>query len=216
MSIVNNRLLIMVELLILAVVIPTIVIAYKLAPKLLLFLWLTTIYCIVIYSFIASPNWREVWNWRAVTKDNLNPILIRWLIVTLLLLIFTWGLFPEKLFQIQRERPHVLAVILFAYPILSALPQEFIFCTYFFKRYQRFFGSGQMMLLASAIVFAYAHVLFINWVAPLLSLCAGLIFAHTYQTRQSLALVTIEHALYGNSLFFIGLGWFFWGGSVRG
>jgi len=28
-------------------------------------------------------------------------------------------------------------------------------------------------------------------------------------------LVSIEHALYGNTLFFLGLGWFFWGGSVN-
>ena len=113
-----------------------------------------------------------------------------------------------------RERPEILPYILVLYPILSAIPQEFIFCTFFFERYRRFFGDNWTMLLMSALVFAYAHVLYINWVAPVLGFCAGLIFAYTYLKTRSLALVSIEHALYGNMLFTTGLGWFFWGGSV--
>ena len=71
------------------------------------------------------------------------------------------------------------------------------------------------MIWASAIVFAYAHILFINPVAPVLSLLAGYFFASTYAKYKSLALVTIEHALYGNMIFTLGLGYYFWGGSVR-
>ena len=44
---------------------------------------------------------------------------------------------------------------------------------------------------------------------------AGLIFASTYAKSKSLALVTIEHGLYGNFLFFIGLGWYFYGGAIN-
>jgi hypothetical protein len=65
------------------------------------------------------------------------------------------------------------------------------------------------------VTFAYVHVLFINWVAPPLSLIAGYIFATTYARTRSLSLVTFEHGLYGNSIFLIGLGWFFWGGSIQ-
>jgi membrane protease YdiL (CAAX protease family) len=101
------------------------------------------------------------------------------------------------------------------YPVLSALPQEFIFCTFFFWRYADFFKSERAMILASAVVFAYAHVLFINWVAPVLGFIAGLIFARTYAQSRSLALVTIEHGLYGNAVFLIGLGWYFFHGAVQ-
>jgi len=100
------------------------------------------------------------------------------------------------------------------YPILSALPQEFIFCSFFFERYKKFFPNEKVMIVASAVVFAFAHVLFINWVAPVLSFIAGLIFAMTYAKTKSLALVTIEHGLYGNVLFLVGLGWYFYGGAV--
>jgi uncharacterized protein len=100
------------------------------------------------------------------------------------------------------------------YPILSALPQEIIFCSFFFKRYEPFFKSDRAMIIASALIFAYAHVLFINWIAPFLSLIAGFIFAGTFARTRSLALVTIEHGLYGNFIFFVGLGWYFYGGAV--
>ncbi len=71
------------------------------------------------------------------------------------------------------------------------------------------------MMIASAVMFAYAHLLYINPVAPTLSLLGGLIFASTYLKTKSLALVTIEHGLYGNVLFLIGLGYYFYGGNVH-
>lgn len=178
------------------------------------FLWLTSLYCLIIFAFIKTQSWKEVWNWSAVTRETMKPVLFRWVLASLFLFAFTWALFPEKLFLLQRQNPEILPYLLVLYPLFSAIPQEFIFCTFFFARYERFFGNGIRMLLLSALVFAYAHVLYINWVAPFLGLFAGLIFAHTYWKTKSLALVSIEHGLYGNTLFFIGLGWFFWGGSV--
>ena len=47
-----------------------------------------------------------------------------------------------------------------------------------------------------------------------LGIFGGYIFASTYKKTKSLLIVSIEHALYGNTIFFLGLGWFFWGGSV--
>lgn len=81
-------------------------------------------------------------------------------------------------------------------------------------RYKPFFKSRKARVWASAIVFAYAHVLFINPVAPVLSFIAGLIFASTFAKTKSLALVTIEHSMYGLVLFAVGLGWYFWGGAL--
>ena len=38
-------------------------------------------------------------------------------------------------------------------------------------------------------------------------LLAGIIFANTYRRTNSLAMVTLEHSLYGNAIFAMGLGW---------
>ncbi len=101
------------------------------------------------------------------------------------------------------------------YPILSALPQEFLFCTFFFSRYKNLFKNESLIIYISALFFSLGHIFFINMVAPILGFFAGLIFARTFYNTRSLALVSIEHGLYGNSLFYIGLGWYFWGGSVH-
>lgn len=119
------------------------------------------------------------------------------------------------MFGFIRYKPELWSVVMVVYPIVSALPQEFIFCTFFFARFKPLFGNERNLIIASSIVFAYAHVLYINPVAPILSLFGGYIFASTYTKHKSLALVTIEHALYGNALFTIGLGYYFYGGAVK-
>jgi membrane protease YdiL (CAAX protease family) len=161
----------------------------------------------------ASP--KALWNWEAVTKENLKPILIRWVIASLGMLLFIYFYDPDKLFGIFYYRPEVIPFLLLLYPLLSALPQEFIFCSFFFKRYQALFGTGTKLILASTVMFAYAHLLYINPIAPTLSLIGGYIFATTYYKTRSLALVTIEHGLYGNVLFLVGLGYYFYGGNMQ-
>lgn len=204
----------LLEFTILCIGLPTLVIACRLAPQMFLFLWGAAIYC----WFTLRKNHPEtisgLWGWQAVTWKNLRPILIRWVFASVGMLVFLKLYDPDRLFFLLEHNPKIVPFLLVLYPILSALPQEFIFCSFFFSRYARFFQTDRAKILASAVVFAYAHVLFINPVAPVLSFIGGLIFARTYAQHKSLALVTIEHGLYGNALFMIGLGWYFWHGAV--
>ena len=78
-----------------------------------------------------------------------------------------------------------------------------------------FIKSDNNLVISSALFFAITHILFLNFIAPILSFIGGLLFANTYNKHRSLLLVSIEHGLYGNTLFFIGLGWYFWGGSIN-
>lgn len=211
---INNKVL-AVEFFLLCIVLPTIIIVFKLAPYMFTFLWATALYC---WFFVLRPEKsfrRDVWKWEAVTWAALRPILLRWVAACIGMTAFLYVVDPARMFELVLEKPYLVLSLFLLYPIVSALPQELIFCSFFFRRYAPFFKTERSMILASALVFAYAHVLFINWVAPLLSLIAGLIFAHTYAKSRSLALVTIEHGLYGNYLFFVGLGWYFFGGAVH-
>jgi membrane protease YdiL (CAAX protease family) len=101
------------------------------------------------------------------------------------------------------------------YPIASVYPQEVIFRAFFLCRYTAIFGDGWTILLASAATFAYAHILFGNGVAVGLSFLGGLLFAWRYRTTQSLLVSSIEHALYGQLIFTVGLGEFFYHGTLR-
>ena len=213
MSVVNSKTYKILELITLSVIIPFLILFFKLAPYILLFLWSIFAYCIFIFYFCNEKNSTNQNS--IVFNSNVGYfIAIRWVICSLILILLTVLIFPEKLFIVQKSNPGLIWKIIVLYPIFSALPQEFIFCKFFFSRYRHFFGEQVLMVTMSSAAFCIAHVLFINWVAPVLGFIAGLIFAGTFRRTKSLLIISVEHSLYGNTLFFIGLGWFFWGGSV--
>ena len=205
------------ELMILGFVFPLTIVYFKFSQYILLFLWIISIYGIATLFFFYR---KEVSLKKLISinffknKRYIYLIIVRWIFFSFLLLLFTKILFPEKLFLIQKKNLDLLLKIFIFYPIFSAFPQEFIFCTFFFIRYKTLFKNEKNLVFTSAIIFCFAHIFSINWVAPLLSIFGGFIFASTFKKTKSLILVSLEHALYGNSLFAIGLGWFFWGGSV--
>ena len=205
------------EIFLIGFLFPLTIIYFGLSRYILFFIWVVFFYTLFVYVIFYKSKNILFCIFQIKSNFNLNYfylIIIRWIILSIFLYLFTSELFPEKLFIIQKENPTVMYAVLFLYPVFSAFPQEFIFCTFFFKRYKSLFKKEYTLIFMSALIFCFAHVFFINWVAPLLSLFGGLMFATTYSKTNSLLLVSIEHALYGNTLFFIGLGWFFWGGSV--
>ena len=215
----KNNIIKLLEIITLGFVFPLGVIYLELSNYIIVFLWLIFIYTIIIYYLFYKEKLKIniffVFHTIKKYRKYIFYIITRWLIASIIMYFFTYIVFPEKLFIIQKNNQNdlLLKIILF-YPILSAFPQEFIFCKFFFKRYSSLFKSDKKLILMSSIIFCFAHIIVINWVAPLLGFFGGLMFANTYKKTQSLFIVTFEHALYGNTLFLLGLGWFFWGGSV--
>ena len=70
------------------------------------------------------------------------------------------------------------------------------------------------MIVASAAAFAFMHIIFRNWVAVGLTFAGGLLFAARYAGTNSLATSSFEHALYGCWLFTVGLGQYFYHGTI--
>lgn len=96
--------------------------------------------------------------------------------------------------------------LLFAYPILSVLPQELIFRSYFFHRYKKILPSKSARIILSATTFALAHCIYANWIAIFLSFGGGLLFAYTYAHSRSLLVCVLEHSLWGLWIFTLGIG----------
>jgi membrane protease YdiL (CAAX protease family) len=211
---VSNKFFISIEFALLCIALPTYIWATNSGEQMFAFLWVAFAYTAIILWRLKHISIRDEWRWSAVNWDNIKPMLIRWVIATILICGFTWFYEPSRLFFIPREAPHIIPFLLLAYPILSALPQEFIFCSFFMKRYGQYIKSDWTKIIISAIVFGYAHMLFLNWVAPVFSFFGGVIFAYTYLKTKSLALVTIEHSLYGNSIFLAGIGYYFYSGGI--
>jgi uncharacterized protein len=134
--------------------------------------------------------------------------------VCLLCLAFAVRFFaPELLFSFVKRAPSFWALVMLLYPILSVFPQELLYRAFLFRRYEPLFGSGWGMILASVFAFGFGHIIFRNWLAVPLCVLGGALFAFTYHSSQSLLLACLEHALFGNFLFTIGLGKFFYHGS---
>ncbi len=211
----EKNILKIIEILILGFIFPIFIVFFSLSNYILIFLWIIFLYSLVIYLVFYKENNIFKNSFKLIKyKKYFLIIIIRWLLALILLYYFTKFFFPEKLFSLQRDNNSLLYKIIIFYPIFSALPQEFIFCTFFFNRYKSLFRNEKKMIFMSSIIFCFAHIFVINWVAPLLGIFGGFLFALTYSRTKSLILVSFEHALYGNTLFFLGLGWFFWGGSV--
>ena len=118
-------------------------------------------------------------------------------------------------FSLPLHKPRVYLLVMIGYPLISVYPQELIYRTLFFERYAAAFGSLKAAIIANALVFGWAHIIFHNAVAVCLTVAGGALFSVTYIRTKSLLAAAFEHTLYGGLLFTIGLGWYFFGGSVQ-
>lgn len=123
--------------------------------------------------------------------------------------------FPQvEPFDFPRRHPAFWLLVMLLYPLVSVVAQELVFRVFLFHRYRGLFPAPWALVLASAAVFALAHAQLGNAVAPALSLVGGLLFAYTYARSRSLPLVVLEHGLWGDWLFTLGLGAYFYGGHL--
>lgn len=130
---------------------------------------------------------------------------------------------PELLLEFPRQRPVLYSAVMVLYPLVSVYPQEVIWRTFFFHRYQPLLdgvsgATGRSdipyrTVLLSALTFGWMHCIFNNWLAVLLSGLGGFLFAWTYARTRSTAAAWLEHAIWGCFVFTIGLGRYFYGGS---
>lgn len=139
-----------------------------------------------------------------------KELFLRACLAALVLMAFTLIFEPHNLFILPRTKPFLWGLIMVFYPIWSALTQELIYRPFFFARYRKIIGSRRAVLLLNALLFAFLHIIFRNWVAVVGAFVAGLFWARNYQKNQSWLAVALEHAIWGDLLYTIGLGHYFY------
>ena len=147
------------------------------------------------------------------TGPHLLPLFLRDAACLLLLALAVRLFAPELLFSFVKRAPVFWALVMLLYPLVSVYPQELLFRAFFFHRYQPLFGNGWGMVLVSALAFGFVHIIFGNRLAVILSILGGFLFSLTYSQTGSLLVTCLDHAIFGNFLFTIGLGQFFYHGS---
>jgi hypothetical protein len=195
------------EFLILFVALP---LAYRFSPvriPALPLLWIVSGYA--LWQLLHDPQFKrgQLWNAGQLT-DHLAEILAIFVVVALVLWLGVRRFAPDLEWSFVRRHPVFWAVVMVAYPVLSVYPQGLLYRAFFFERYTALFPGRWTMIVASAAAFAFLHIVFRNWLA------VALLFAARYADTGSLATSAFEHALYGCWLFTVGLGQYFYHGTI--
>ena len=112
----------------------------------------------------------------------------------------------EKLFIVVKTNPVLWLMVSILYSVVSVYPQEFLYRSFFFSRYEVLLKNPYLLIAVNALVFSFAHIVFKNLFVLAITLIGGVIFAITFFRTRSLLLTSLEHALYGSWLFTVGMG----------
>lgn len=177
-------------------------------------LWMLSVVCLVV--LLRDPTFDRRRLWRAGRLRREVPrILAIFAVLGAALAVLVLTTMPERLFGFARRSPRFWAVVMVLYPILSVYPQGIIYRGFVFHRYRRVVGDGAPLIVLSAAAFSLAHVVLGNGWAVVLTIPAGLLFAWTYHRTRSLLTSGLEHALYGDWVFTLGLGVYFYHGAAE-
>ncbi|MDA7966074.1 CPBP family intramembrane glutamic endopeptidase [Ruegeria sp.] len=151
-------------------------------------------------------GWRT-WSWGEVAAFTLLMAAICSAIVLIMR--------PDAAFGLLLHRPELLAMIWIGYPLASALPQELLFRSLFFRRYHAILPDGRAACLLNAALFSLAHLMYWSWIVALMTFGGGLLFSWAYRQRGSFFYAVLLHAIAGNIIFAAGLGVYFYSGNVQ-
>jgi len=208
-----TRTALVIEFLALFVVLP---LAYRFSPvqvPALPLLWVVSGYA--CWQLLRDPQFHRAQLWNAAPlAGQLSSILALFALVALTLWLGVRYFAPHLEWSFVRQNPVFWALVMVAYPVLSVYPQGLLYRAFFFARYAPLFPGRWPMIVASAAAFAFLHIVFRNPLAVALTFGGGLLFAARYAETGSLATSSFEHALYGCWLFTVGLGQFFYHGTI--
>ncbi len=168
------------------------------------FLILGIIYSIFIMFRVEKGSFKIQRNlqWKPFWKRTL----ILFIGISIVTTLYVYFMDANKLFCVPLNKPKLWIIILLVYTFLSVWPQEIMYRAFFFTRYERLFKNKKLLVFVNAIIFSMAHLFFRNTLVIVLTFIGGLLFGMTYLKTRSTLLVSIEHAIYGNWLFTVGMG----------
>lgn len=175
-------------------------------------LWLLAAFCLYRLFGDAAFNRKSLWNPGALPAAA-PQILAIFAVCAVLVGLTVYFLAPLRLFNFVRRAPAFWALVMVLYPVLSVYPQGIVYRAFFFERYRVLFPNSTALIVASAVAFSFAHIIFRNPIAVGFTLIGGLLFAWRYAHTGSLFTSSFEHALYGCWMFTIGLGEYFYKGA---
>lgn len=146
----------------------------------------------------------------SVSKKEVLFHSLTFVVVTSVMITIIYFFDRDNLFNLLRSNPFILLMLCIFYPLFSAYGQEIIYRTFLFHRYRNLFKTNSILILASGISFSFVHIVYYSHLSIILTLILGVYLARTYLDTKSVLFVAILHGAYGNMVFFIGMGNYFW------
>jgi uncharacterized protein len=176
-------------------------------------LWAVSGYA--LWQLLRDPHFDRLRLWNlGPLIPHLAGILMVFAAAALALWLGVHWLAPDLEWSFVRRNPTFWGIVMVAYPVLSVYPQGILYRAFFFERYASLFPGKWAMIVASAAAFGFLHIIFRNALAVGLTLAGGMLFAYRYAETGSLLTSCLEHAVYGCWLFTLGLGQFFYHGTI--
>jgi uncharacterized protein len=163
---------------------------------------------VATYSFVvlsrAGVIKKQIQKMRSHSFEDYQPMLVFFGATSILMLLlgFILGHFSIA-HAFEHERLYLILLVLL-YPLVSVIPQELVFRTFFFHRYRKLFTSLSGCAIASGLCFGYAHIIYGNWTAVILATIGGMLFSYRYMKTNATNIVVLEHSLWGIFVFVIG------------
>jgi len=179
---------------------------------------LFTIFPVIFLIFVAVLTLDPAFSWRealgkGISLRALASILTIFALAAPLLTLFAWYDSPRRFLAFPLYAQGTWLMVMVLYPVLSVTTQEIMFRLFFFSRYRALFGNDiQAAIVLNAVLFTFVHIIFQNMTTLVISLFGGLLFAWRYENTRSYWAVVLEHTLYGNLIFTLGLGRYFFTG----
>jgi membrane protease YdiL (CAAX protease family) len=208
-----TRALLMLEFLVLFVALP---LGYRYSPvriPALPLLWLVAGYA--LWQLLRTRGFNREWLWNAAPLPaHLRMMLLSFAVLAGVIWAGVHWFAPQLEWNFVREHTGFWALSMFVYPILSVYPQGLLYRAFFFERYAELFPARWAIIFASAVAFAFLHIIFRNWLSVGMTFFGGILFAALYSETNSLATSGLLHALFGCWIFTVGLGQYFYTGTI--
>jgi hypothetical protein len=179
---------------------------------------LFTLLPLVFATFILLLTLDRTFSWRialkrGITWRELASILGIFAVAGPAIALFGYYDRPESFLRFPRLSYNLWITVMILYPLISVTAQEIMYRVFFFHRYRALFaGDPQAGIVLNAVLFSFSHIIFQNVTTLIISFLGGLLFAWRYQSSRSYWALVLEHALYGNMIFTVGLGRYFYTG----
>ena len=200
-----HRLFKFLELFLLFIVIPGILATTLYAP-----IKIGAVVMALLYVLALTYKNRANLNFSISFKKPSKPYIVRVLLLSVLLILLGVILInfinADLLFTVVKSKPKLWVVILFVYAFLSVIPQELVYRSFFYFRYRSLFANKKLFSIVNVVCFSWCHVFLNNIWVMLITALAGILFVYTYEKEKSLFWTVVEHSLYGNLVFTLGLG----------